>query len=213
MPPKYTPEILEEALQSLRKGGGVNKTAERYGIPPTTLRRYRDGGQGRKKAYVLFQRISDHQEATLAGWIRTQEALGFPVAHVQIRELVQRLSNLRGDPLRVGKRWVAGFLARNPGIGTKKCKRVDAVRLNGATKEVIEEFFERLELPQVKQIKPENRYNKDEMGLMEGQGTNGKVLGDEEGLSVLRKQPGSRVWTSFIECISAAGVALKPLII
>jgi len=48
---------------------------------------------------------------------------------------------------------------------------------------------------------------------MEGQGTNGKVFGDEEGLSVLRKQPGSRVWTSFIECISAAGVALKPLII
>jgi hypothetical protein len=28
-----------------------------------------------------------------------------------------------------------------------------------------------------------------------------------------KKQPGSRAWTSFIECISATGQALKPLVI
>ena len=126
--------------------------------------------------------------------------------------MAQKLSDIRGNKTRVGKRWVTGFLARNGNISTQRSKRVDAVRLNGATKEAILDFFDKLDLPLIQKIKPENRYNKDEMGLIEGQGTNGKVLGDVEGPTVLRKQPGSRVWTSFIECISATGVATNPLI-
>lgn len=48
---------------------------------------------------------------------------------------------------------------------------------------------------------------------MEGQGTNGFVLGSEVRRAVTKKQPGSRVWTSFIECVSATGVYLPPLVI
>jgi 4-hydroxybenzoate polyprenyltransferase len=53
----------------------------------------------------------------------------------------------------------------------------------------------------------------DEYGLMEGQGTNGMVVGSVKTRAVQRKDPGSRAWTSFIECISATGVALPPAVI
>ena len=53
----------------------------------------------------------------------------------------------------------------------------------------------------------------DEAGLLEGAGSNGLVLGGSEKRSVRKKQPGSRAWTSFIECISAQGHALPPLVI
>lgn len=53
----------------------------------------------------------------------------------------------------------------------------------------------------------------DEYGLMEGQGTNGLVVGSSETRAVQRKDPGSRAWASFIECISATGVALPPAVI
>ena len=53
----------------------------------------------------------------------------------------------------------------------------------------------------------------DEAGLLEGQGSNGLVLESAEKRSVRKKQPGSRAWTSFIECISALGRALPPLVI
>jgi 4-hydroxybenzoate polyprenyltransferase len=53
----------------------------------------------------------------------------------------------------------------------------------------------------------------DESGLLEGQGSNGLVLGSREKVAVRRKQPGSRAWTSFVECISATGKALPPLVI
>ncbi len=60
---------------------------------------------------------------------------------------------------------------------------------------------------------PANRYNMDEYGLMEGQGVNGLVVGHFKTRAVQRKDPGSRAWTSFIECISATGVALPPAVI
>jgi len=59
----------------------------------------------------------------------------------------------------------------------------------------------------------ENWYNEDEMGLMEGQGANGFVIGPAEYKAILRKQAGSRAWTSFIECICANGTCLDPLVI
>jgi hypothetical protein len=53
----------------------------------------------------------------------------------------------------------------------------------------------------------------DESGILEGKGSNGLVLGSAEKTAIQKKQPGSRAWTSFIECISATGTALPPLVI
>jgi hypothetical protein len=48
---------------------------------------------------------------------------------------------------------------------------------------------------------------------MEGIGANGLVVGSSERRSIQKKQSGSRVWTSFIECVLATGKALLPLVI
>jgi 4-hydroxybenzoate polyprenyltransferase len=53
----------------------------------------------------------------------------------------------------------------------------------------------------------------DESGIMEGLGANGLVVGSAQRRSIQKKQPGSHSWTSFIECISATGNALLPLVI
>ena len=53
----------------------------------------------------------------------------------------------------------------------------------------------------------------DEAGIMEGLGENGLVVGSADKRSIQKKFPGSRTWTSFLECVSATGVALPPLVI
>ncbi|KAF4919995.1 hypothetical protein CGCF245_v015732 [Colletotrichum fructicola] len=53
----------------------------------------------------------------------------------------------------------------------------------------------------------------DETGILEGKGNNGLVLGSAATKSVRKKQPGSRAWVSIIECISAGGAAIHPLVI
>jgi len=107
---------------------------------------------------------------------------------------------------------MAGFLRRNPILKTKKQLRIDSVRVNGARSEIIRPWFQKLEIPAVKAIKPENRWNMDEASIMEGQGENGLVVGSVDRRQIQKKQPGSKTWTSFIKCVSAAGRALRPLL-
>ena len=48
--------------------------------------------------------------------------------------------------------------------------------MNGATSEIIKPWFQKLEVPSVKAIKPENHWNMDEASIIEGQGENGLVV-------------------------------------
>ena len=53
----------------------------------------------------------------------------------------------------------------------------------------------------------------DEMGILEGLGSNGLVLGNSQKIATIKKQPGSRSWTTIFECILATGQAIQPLVI
>jgi hypothetical protein len=149
----------------------------------------------------------------LAKWVLVQEGLGLPPTHSQIRAFAGRILYAKGDAVPLGKRWMTGFLRRNPVLKTKRQLRIDSARVNGATTEVIKKWWPRLTIPEVRAIKADNRWNMDEAGIMEGIGDNGVVVGSSESRSVQKKTPGSRAWTSFIECISATGRSLHPLVI
>ena len=90
---------------------------------------------------------------------------------------------------------------------------MEKARVNGATIDIIRGWFPYLNVPAIKAIKPANRWNIDEAGIMEGKGVNGLVVGTKEKKAILKADPGKRAWTSFIECISATGQYLSPLVI
>ncbi|OAQ63892.1 transposase [Purpureocillium lilacinum] len=139
--------------------------------------------------------------------------MGLPPTHSQIRQFAQRMLAVKGDHTQLGKHWMQAFLRRNPAFRTQKCHHRDSARVNGASTEVIRPWFSNYFLPEIQAIKPENRFNMDEAGIMEGLEENGLVVVNAEKRSVQKKTPGSRVWTSFIECVSATGTFLPPLVI
>ncbi len=69
-----------------------------------------------------------------------------------------------------------GFLRRNPILRTKKARTINSVRVNGAITTVIRLWFPRFATPTITTIKPENRYNMDESGIIKGYGVNGLVV-------------------------------------
>ena len=85
-----------------------------------------------------------------------------------------------------------GFLRRNPILRTKRARNIDSGRVNGATTLVIKSWFQLLLMPTISAIKPENRWNMDESGIMEGFRANGLVVGSSKRRSIQKKQPGSR---------------------
>ena len=71
---------------------------------------------------------------------------------------------------------MVNFLRRNPILKTKKQHRIDSIRVNDATIEIIKPWFQKLKVPAIKRIKPKNRWNMDEAGIMEEQEENGLVV-------------------------------------
>jgi hypothetical protein len=105
-----------------------------------------------------------------------QESLGLSPTHAQIRIFVGRVACARGDSNPLRKRWIEGFLRRNPILKTKRQFLIDSIRVNGATTKVIKKWFQKMALPCIKAIKPENRWNMDEAEIIEGIGDNGLVV-------------------------------------
>jgi hypothetical protein len=210
---QYTEQDLLEALNDITNGKSLRLASREWGIPLTTLHNRIQGRESHTFASESQQRLSKIQEEHLTTWVLAQEALGVPLTHGQIREFASRLLVIKGDHKQLGKRWMEGFLRRNPILRTKRAKNIDSVRVNGATTAIIKSWFQRLNIPAIAAIKPENRWNMDESGIMEGYGANGLVVGSSERRAIQKKQPGSRAWTSFIECVSATGNALHPIVI
>ncbi|KAH9237547.1 hypothetical protein K456DRAFT_49823 [Colletotrichum gloeosporioides 23] len=80
------------------------------------------------------------------------------------------------------------FLRRNPSIKVQRSRSIDS----RPSTEVISQWFKYLAMPRITAIKPANRYNMDETGILEGKGDNGLVLGRAATKSVRKKQPGSQ---------------------
>ncbi|KAF6519132.1 hypothetical protein HZS61_009512 [Fusarium oxysporum f. sp. conglutinans] len=194
-------------------GVSVNKAAEACGINRSTLQGRVKGSTTPREAQKSRQKLSDVQERRLRDWIIIQADLGCPVSHQQVREFASKIAVRSGFPEGVGKNWLQGFLSRNSDIKTLKGKKIDSERHNGASSELIKAFFMLLMMPAIRIVKQKNRYNVDEVGMMEGIGMNGLFLGHKDKKSVLIHQPGSRSWITILECISATGKVLRPTVI
>lgn len=216
MAKKYTEEDLQQAITAVRNGSlSVRKAAEEWGVPASTIQSRIKKGVRPKGEYeaTVLQKLSPTQEKHLAAWITVQEDLGVPVSHRQIRLFADRILQANGSSETVGNGWLPRFFKHHPEVKTKKVKRVDYKRIEGATTEVIRTWFEKLVLPAIEDILPEHRGNMDELGVMEGMGTNGLCVGRRETRVAIAKSPENRIWITIIECVTAAGQSLPPLVI
>ncbi|KAF4474230.1 hypothetical protein CGGC5_v017057 [Colletotrichum fructicola Nara gc5] len=188
--PQYTEDDINQALEAIARGTSVKKAAFEWGIPRSTLKNRMKGHQARDIAFSDLQRLSASQESHLAEWVRIQAALGLPPLINNSRTLLNASYRSMETPS-LSERTGRSLLLRETHL----------------------QWFKHLAVPEIMAIKASNRYNMDETGILEGRGSNGLVLGSSETRSIRKKQPGSRAWTSLIECISATGKALPPLVI
>jgi hypothetical protein len=128
--------------------------------------------------------------------------------------MAEKLLVANGDDNPLGRKWIEGFKRRNSDISTLVSKRIASERHNGATREVLKAHFDRFKrVIDDYAVKRENIWNMDETGTQLGASIATKVLGDARKKSTLVKKPNETEWVSVVECISAAGRLIKPLII
>ena len=210
---KYTENDLQNALADIRGGMSTAQAARVWSVPRTTLRHRLHGTEPLKIAKAHSQRLSPSQEESLAHWVRIQGTIGYPPTHATIRFIASRILANDGDFQPLGRNWMEGFLRRNASIKTMKGKSIESARLTNANAETIQDFFQRFNEPTIATIPPQHRYNMDESGIMEGLGVNGLIIGASDLRQAYIKEPKRGYWITFVECISAQGHALNPLVI
>lgn len=118
--PESTEKSIASALEAIQNGLSQRKAAKRWGIPRSTLQKRLNGSQSRSDANEYLQRLSRQQESRLAEWVLVQSKLGLPLTRQQIQEFASRIVKEGGNDQPLGKRWIDGFLRRNPEIKTAR---------------------------------------------------------------------------------------------
>ena len=142
-----------------------------------------------------------------------QARLGWAPPHSRFRLFAIRIYRHSGGQKHLGKHWHLSFFRRHPEVKSIRSTGIDFLRINGASRANTQEFFDRLDDPQLAEVLLEDTYNVDEIGTMIGLRDNPLVIGPSSVRKIYTMDPGNREWVTILECVSADGRVLPPLVI
>ncbi|KAK5805975.1 hypothetical protein VI817_000233 [Penicillium citrinum] len=194
------------------------------GIPASTLWRRANNKPSLADKAANQQYLTPQEEQALVGYVLRLADNGYPVPVKFLRSLalviVRQRSSIfqaRDPSLKVrppGKNWPQGFYRRHPELRARRLRAIDWKRDDRQIEDKVRHWFaiigQELADPTVL---PDNVYNMDETGVLLSVLNSIKVL---VGKNDLRKHRGTtvkRTLVTAIECISADGRFLHPLII
>jgi hypothetical protein len=192
--------------------------ADRSKVPLTTLW-YRDHGRPSKEEKAQRQQyLTPQEEKALVSFLLRQADLGCPVRIKFLPSLAFRIARRRTSTDRAIKRpnknWAQAFERRHPELKPRRVKAMDWNRHDKNIYDKITDWFEVIEKELRRpDIVPQNVYNMDETGIMLSMQGSAKVLVSKNDRRDYRGARIKRTMVTAIECASAAGESLKPMVI
>lgn len=212
---------MDRASQALAQGipHGVRNTyralAEHHNVARSTLHDRAHGKRSKEEKAQSQQYLTPCEEKAIVNFLLQMAEFGQPVRIKHIPSLAfsvarQRSMNKPAKP--PGKNWARAFEKRHPELKARKSTALDWDRYNIYDKVV--HWFEVIrKVLQDQTVLPENVYNMDETGVMLSMLGSVKVLVSKDDLRSYRGARVKRTVVTAIECISADGRYLDPMII
>jgi hypothetical protein len=192
--------------------------SKRSGVPLTTLY-YRNHGRRSKEEKAQGQQyLTLSEEKALEKYLKLMADFGNPVQIKFLRSLAFSIARQRSTTNKAikppGKNWAQGFQKRHPELKSRRVRAIDWKRHEKHIYDKIIYWFEVMgKVLQDPAILPENVYNMDETGVMLCMLGSVKVLISKDDLRDYRGAGVKRTMVTAIECISANGRSLLPMII
>jgi len=188
---------------------------------PAATRWYRKNGRGtRRDKAAKEQYLSPQEEKGLANYVLRLCQNGYPLPVKVLRSLAliirqRRCKTPPGEAIKPpAKNWPQGFYKRNPQLKARRMRAMAWERHDHTIYSKVVDWFsiigEELAHPS---ILAENVYNMDETGVLLGKLGSLKVLVNKSELRNYRGAGSQRTLITVIECISAGGKCLDPLVI
>jgi hypothetical protein len=191
---------------------------EHSNVPVSTLIHRRNGRRSRKEQTQRQQYLSREEEKALVQFLLLMSNLGHLVRIKFIRLLACSIARQRSTKTRPikppGKNWPKAFAERHPELQARKVKSIDWKRHENNVYGKIVEWFDVIgQVLQDPAVLPENVYNMNETGVMLSMLGSVKVLVGKDDRRNYRGGGVKRTMVTAVECVSADGRALPPLII
>ncbi|XP_019632906.1 PREDICTED: jerky protein homolog-like [Branchiostoma belcheri] len=222
----WDPKLIEEALEDVRKNNLTpTQAARKHGIPRTTLND-KISGKGRVDARNGRRAIlSKEEEASLVFYIKYRVDRGFPINKKSILSLALAIhvrgSKEAGVPPKVNRKkgfsqkWWRAFKGRNK-LTLRKPSPLDRGRRDSVDGDVVKQFFTLLKSTLSDNglsDQPHRVYNVDETGFDLDPQKKSVETFSKMGAPAVSVRKGTREHISSMECVSADGSALPPLVI
>lgn len=220
-------KLIDQALLDIKskKYKSAYEAEKTLGLPKSSVTRRVNGGKSRSEARQQQQKLSAVQEKVLLKWIKDLTISGYSPGHWLLKELAEEIRtrqtyNLDNPSLhalqlpphyKLGQDWVPRFIKRHPHLTVVIGRRIDSVRMDGATKAVLEAWFDAYRRIVLEfKILAENIYNMDESGFSIGTMESTRIVVDSTLRTKHQAHPGRQEWVSMVECICGDGTAIVP---
>jgi hypothetical protein len=227
---KKTPELeirLCKALYALKNKdiSSIRAAARLFEVDHSTLTRRLHGGVSQSRGQEMRSILTNAEEDTVVRWLKKYSIAGGQLNYTLLKDLAVYIRNARvthassstPKPFKSGyinDKWIERFKSRHPEIQAVFTRQLEASRRNGASYEPVKRWFDAVaSLYEQHQYKPSNIWNFDESGFGVGEEQAMKVLTFLDSKQQERVITGKQEWVTDIECISAEGESLPPLLI
>jgi len=220
----HSNERLQKAIDAFQRGEypSFRSCSRAFSVCRETLRNRISGRPSRTQAHEPMQILSDSEEKTLIRWITHLTSTGFPASPALVRDMAEEIRRNRFQLSRtpptylrpLGKNWLDRFRTRHSEVQGIWTRKIEGVRHKAMSVEAVKTWFEAAtELVLQHQYPPERMYNMDESGFAVGESQSSRALVNVRENSSWKVIQGRQEWITAIECVSASGVALPPMII
>lgn len=215
------------ARKSRKTTAVVKRRVSPQTIPPST-RWHRDHGrQSRKDKAIKQQLLTPREEQAIVDFVLRADRNGYPARVKDLRQyaavILQGRSSAaeQDDPVKMsmrsvtpGKDWPQAFCKRHPELRVARLRALDWRRHEKNIYPKIVNWFDLMRVQLGEDgILPENVYNMDETGVLLSVLASSKYLVSSEMQKTHRGAGSQRTLITAVECISADGRSLPPLII
>lgn len=206
------------------KRPSIRDIALEFTVPHNTLSKRISGlTTSRSLGFSHLQVLTVYEEDALFDYIRRSSLLGHPPTPRIVYETAEAIRDHRfprpSSPLPpLGKHWLEKFRKRHPGVASVWSRQLVAPRFEGITLENLTPWFAEMgTMINRYHYSANNIYNMDETGYGIGLTQSTRVLVIREagakGEKATKVTLGRQEWVTTIECVSASGRALPPLVI
>jgi hypothetical protein len=220
----YSEADMQRAITEYHSGLYSSKqaAAQANNVPPATLRYRLAGRTSPSQAHETQQILSNAEEKTLVRWITRLTSTGFPASPALVVEMADEIRRNRLQLSRaglsltrpIGEHWIDRFRARHTELSSVWSRQIEHARYAAASVDVVQTWFDAVtDLRLAHQYDPSSIYNMDESGFAVGTSQSSRVLVNIRDKVSWKVVSGRQEWVTAIECVSAAGQALPPLVI